>query len=181
MKNKKKSTPYSASSASSASASTSNIEPFLSSVKKTKPAKETSVLQSLLSISAVPTKGATFRVDAKNDLLSKVASFLPQLKQANESLQQTIEAGQSVDIEHVDESEQHIEMDLGLGVFDYAPEDIHKIPKKDVILLKKDDDDSESDKEELVTLKLKPDSDDTIDILHPKKDKKKRPKIEVLK
>ncbi|KAI9327906.1 hypothetical protein BDR26DRAFT_940225 [Obelidium mucronatum] len=97
--------------------------------------KPDSVLHSLCSVSTTIKKGSTFRVEAKSDLLSQVASFLPKIKHANDSLSHSLESGKStledVDIEALKDGDQHIEMDLGLGVFDYAPEDISKIPKKD--------------------------------------------------
>ena len=46
------------------------------------------------------------------DLKSRLATFLPQLKQANSELDG------STNLEDVDEEEQHIEMNLGLGVLE---------------------------------------------------------------
>lgn len=54
------------------------------------------------------------------DLKSRVAMFLPQLQAANEGLQQGDMAG----FEDVDDEEQHIEMNLGLGVLTDKRSDI---------------------------------------------------------
>ncbi|KAJ3076461.1 hypothetical protein HDU98_002905 [Podochytrium sp. JEL0797] len=142
----------------------SNSPPNAPILAKNPSEDKDSVLHSLLNVSATPsTKPVTFRVQPQSDLLAKVASFLPQLKQANQQLSVDLESGTSTkedfDIEHVDEDEQHIEMDLGLGVFDYSPEDLHKIPKPDVTLVKKpvdSDADSDAESDAIVSLKLKP-------------------------
>ncbi|KAI8973571.1 hypothetical protein BDF20DRAFT_659550 [Mycotypha africana] len=52
----------------------------------------------------------------QSDILSKVQAFLPQLKKANEELEQKDLS--KLDIESVDEDGQYIEMNLGLGVYD---------------------------------------------------------------
>ncbi|KKK22093.1 hypothetical protein ARAM_002506 [Aspergillus rambellii] len=56
-------------------------------------------------------------------LLSKLSAFLPQMKSANEHLQQEIAAGREKDIRLDNEDEEHhegqyIEMNLGLGVLE---------------------------------------------------------------
>ncbi|KAJ3200316.1 hypothetical protein HDU83_008080 [Entophlyctis luteolus] len=50
------------------------------------------------------------------------------MKLANDALQAKVISGEDVNIESVDNVEAH---DLGLGVFDYAPEDIPKVIKQD--------------------------------------------------
>ncbi|KAI8829114.1 hypothetical protein BJ741DRAFT_624064 [Chytriomyces cf. hyalinus JEL632] len=95
-----------------------------------------SVLHSLLNVSTTPLKKPkTFKLNSDGDLLSRVASFLPQLKCANDQLEVQRAQGEILDIEHIEAAEdQHIEMDLGLGVFDYAPEDISKIAKPEILV-----------------------------------------------
>ncbi|ORZ19504.1 hypothetical protein BCR42DRAFT_409901 [Absidia repens] len=62
----------------------------------------------------------TFKINPNNDILSRVQSFLPQLQAANQQLDAVDPA--KLDIENVDEdSEQYIEMNLGLGVYDTKP------------------------------------------------------------
>ncbi|KAJ3183181.1 hypothetical protein HDU85_002207 [Gaertneriomyces sp. JEL0708] len=61
----------------------------------------------------------TFRPEPPSELFSRLQAFLPQIASANSQLQ-----SQSVDerdIENVDEEEQYIEMNLGVGVFDTQP------------------------------------------------------------
>ncbi|ETW86403.1 hypothetical protein HETIRDRAFT_17676, partial [Heterobasidion irregulare TC 32-1] len=62
----------------------------------------------------------TFLVDPPTDLLSRVQAFLPALEASNSQLlQQAKNDPRSVDIEHIDDSvQQHIEMNLGLGLFE---------------------------------------------------------------
>jgi len=58
--------------------------------------------------------------DAPSELLSRVQAFLPQLEASNRALlRRAQEDPSSVDIENVEECEEHyIEMNLGLGVFE---------------------------------------------------------------
>ena len=56
--------------------------------------------------------------------LRQVGDFLEKMKRANQDLQQQIERGDNVDIEAV-QGEQHVEMELGLGVFDLKMPEEH--------------------------------------------------------
>jgi hypothetical protein len=67
--------------------------------------------------------------------MSRVADFLPKLKKANQELESKLESGESLDIEAVEEDEQHIEMNLDLGVFDIQDPS----SAEDRLLLKKED------------------------------------------
>ncbi|KAL2221052.1 hypothetical protein M432DRAFT_637542 [Thermoascus aurantiacus ATCC 26904] len=63
------------------------------------------------------------RVQTDSGILSRVSSFLPKLKAANEDLQRDIAAGRAKDVvmDDVDEEQgegQYIEMNLGLGVLE---------------------------------------------------------------
>ncbi|PPQ72996.1 hypothetical protein CVT26_014512 [Gymnopilus dilepis] len=62
----------------------------------------------------------TFPVNPPTELLSRVQAFLPQIEASNALLTQRMqEDPASVDIEHISEgSQQYIEMNLGLGVFE---------------------------------------------------------------
>jgi len=58
-------------------------------------------------------------IDASSDLLSRVQAFLPQLEASNKALlRRAQEDPSSVDIENVEDEENYIEMNLGLGVFE---------------------------------------------------------------
>ncbi|ORY97386.1 hypothetical protein BCR43DRAFT_489686 [Syncephalastrum racemosum] len=62
-------------------------------------------------------KPKMFKVQPNSDILSRVQAFLPQMQQANQSLERADPA--ALDIENVDEDEeQYIEMNLGLGVLE---------------------------------------------------------------
>ncbi|CAO3592787.1 unnamed protein product [Absidia cylindrospora] len=63
----------------------------------------------------------TFKINpTMTVILSRVQSFLPQLQAANQQLDAVDPS--KLDIENVDEdSEQYIEMNLGLGVYDTKP------------------------------------------------------------
>ncbi|KAJ3103430.1 hypothetical protein HDU97_010176 [Phlyctochytrium planicorne] len=80
----------------------------------------------------------TFKVE-RLELLDRVASFLPKLKEANEELTVKLEKGitkkEDVDIESVEPGARHIEMDLGVGVFDVElnVDDAVKRKKMDVV------------------------------------------------
>ncbi|KAJ3222258.1 hypothetical protein HDU81_010012 [Chytriomyces hyalinus] len=139
-----------------------------------------SVLHSLLNVSTTPLKKPkTFKLNSDGDcklprtsslqtelvephsklcfctVLSRVASFLPQLKCANDKLEIQRAQGEILDIEHIEEGaqdQQHIEMDLGLGVFDYAPEDIGKIAKPEIMVKLPHGESSESDEDEDIKL-----------------------------
>ncbi|KAI9285043.1 hypothetical protein BC943DRAFT_337563 [Umbelopsis sp. AD052] len=55
----------------------------------------------------------------KSDLMTRLQTFLPELESANRQLDQQVSLDpKKVDIENVDDSEQYIEMNLGLGVFE---------------------------------------------------------------
>lgn len=58
--------------------------------------------------------------DGMHDLKARIADLLPQLEAANSML--TSEAGQH-SIEDVEDGEQHIEMNLGLGVLEHQDEE----------------------------------------------------------
>ncbi|KAJ8589056.1 hypothetical protein M405DRAFT_852286 [Rhizopogon salebrosus TDB-379] len=62
----------------------------------------------------------TFAVDPPSELLARIQDFLPRLKAENDSLAQRIrDDPSSVDIENIEEdTEQYIEMNLGLGVLE---------------------------------------------------------------
>ncbi|KAJ5771205.1 uncharacterized protein N7511_003256 [Penicillium nucicola] len=80
------------------------------------------------------------RMKGDSELLSRLTSFLPQMKTANEDLQKEIEAGRvgNLVLDNADESgEQYIEMDLGLGVLE---------EKKDGDSSSEDEDDDEESK-----------------------------------
>jgi hypothetical protein len=62
-------------------------------------------------------KPKMFKIQSNSDILSRVQAFLPQMQQANESLERADPA--ALDIENVNEDEeQYIEMNLGLGVLE---------------------------------------------------------------
>ncbi|CEO58900.1 hypothetical protein PMG11_03595 [Penicillium brasilianum] len=61
------------------------------------------------------------RMDGGSDLLSRLSSFLPQMKNANEDLEREIAAGrgQEMVLDSVDDDgKDYIEMNLGLGVLE---------------------------------------------------------------
>ena len=69
------------------------------------------------NVSSHPPSSAT----SQTDLKSRLASFLPQLQQANAELETDPDAA-SKQIDHVDDAEeQYIEMNLGLGVLKAKP------------------------------------------------------------
>ncbi|KAI8388657.1 uncharacterized protein BYT42DRAFT_611675 [Radiomyces spectabilis] len=77
-----------------------------------------------------PNERKTYKVEAPSDLLSRIQAFLPQLESANKELENTDPS--NLDIENVNEEDQYIEMNLGLGVYEE----------------KRDDNDSDSDDDE---------------------------------
>jgi len=57
-------------------------------------------------------------IDPSSELLERVRNFLPQLADSNAALAQ--QAPDAIDIENVGEDQEHyVEMNLGLGVFEY--------------------------------------------------------------
>ena len=79
-----------------------------------------------------------------NDLLARVKNFLPQIEQANDELQQTIAKhggnNDHVNIENLDEkSENVIQMELGLGVYELKPSLASEVEQKTAQLLGLDD------------------------------------------
>ncbi|CAG7966341.1 unnamed protein product [Penicillium nalgiovense] len=61
------------------------------------------------------------RIKGDSGLLSRLNTFLPKMKDANEDLRRQIEAGEAGDLvlDNADDNgEQYIEMDLGLGVLE---------------------------------------------------------------
>ncbi|KAI8581841.1 hypothetical protein K450DRAFT_231407 [Umbelopsis ramanniana AG] len=61
----------------------------------------------------------TFKMPVKSDLMARLQTFLPELESANRQLDQQVSVDpKKVDIENVDDNEQYIEMNLGLGVFE---------------------------------------------------------------
>ncbi|KAG1906857.1 uncharacterized protein F5891DRAFT_1124842 [Suillus fuscotomentosus] len=93
-----------------------------------------SLLEQLNSSSSSPSKNTsnaapptfdfgerkTYAVDPPSELLARIQDFLPRLKEENDSLSQRIRDNpSSVDIENIEEdTEQYIEMNLGLGVLE---------------------------------------------------------------
>ncbi|KAJ3327712.1 hypothetical protein HDU76_011257 [Blyttiomyces sp. JEL0837] len=104
-------------------------------------------------------KQKTFKMDSSS-VLDRVASFLPQLANANENLKRGLESGdiqpEDVDIEAVKDGSEYVEMKLGLGVFDIAEKgteeakriqannEIKFLPKRETL----EDDDNEEDEED---------------------------------
>eukprot|EP00127_Corallochytrium_limacisporum_P005235 Clim_evm52s201 gene=Clim_evmTU52s201 len=74
-----------------------------------------------------PKERPVMRIDKKESVLSQVRDFLPKMEKANAELEAKInesnEGKDSVNIENVGEDEQHIEMNLGVGVFDVKPKE----------------------------------------------------------
>ncbi|BDD59714.1 hypothetical protein MAP00_004908 [Monascus purpureus] len=72
-------------------------------------------------------KPRIYRVNQDSDILSRVSSFLPKLRSANEALQREIDAGRAKDVKldevDGDEEGQYIEMNLGLGVLEEKRDD----------------------------------------------------------
>ncbi|KAJ2961072.1 hypothetical protein NQZ79_g3575 [Umbelopsis isabellina] len=61
----------------------------------------------------------TFKVAPQSDLLSRLHTFLPEIESANRQLNELVSQDpKKVDIENVEEDDQYIEMNLGLGVFE---------------------------------------------------------------
>jgi len=56
-----------------------------------------------------------FRMEGPSALLARVEAFLPRMKEANEQLDAS---SANIEDNAVEEGEQHIEMNLGLGVFE---------------------------------------------------------------
>ncbi|KAJ5883648.1 uncharacterized protein N7473_010534 [Penicillium subrubescens] len=66
-------------------------------------------------------KPSIHRMEGGSDLLSRLSSFLPQMKNANEDLEKKIAAGkgQEMVLDSVDDDgKDYIEMNLGLGVLE---------------------------------------------------------------
>ncbi|KAF3397759.1 hypothetical protein F1880_005931 [Penicillium rolfsii] len=66
------------------------------------------------------------RMEGGSDLLSRLSSFLPQIKNANEDLEKQIAAGkgQEMVLDSVDDDgKEYIEMNLGLGVLEEKRDD----------------------------------------------------------
>ncbi|PWY73142.1 hypothetical protein BO94DRAFT_475428 [Aspergillus sclerotioniger CBS 115572] len=72
-------------------------------------------------IPSIP-KPRIHRIEKNPDLLSRLSAFLPQMKTANEHLEQEIAAGRAKDVrlDDMDDDEEghYIEMNLGLGVLE---------------------------------------------------------------
>ncbi|OAD81395.1 hypothetical protein PHYBLDRAFT_103513, partial [Phycomyces blakesleeanus NRRL 1555(-)] len=62
----------------------------------------------------------TFKIAPPTDIMSRLQAFLPQIQAANASLQNM--KPEDLDIEQVEEDEQYIEMNLGLGVYEHKRE-----------------------------------------------------------
>ncbi|GJP47338.1 hypothetical protein CLOM_g6545 [Closterium sp. NIES-68] len=62
---------------------------------------------------------------AESSVLARLRGFLPQMEQENQKLQRAIEeqGQEAVSMEAVDDSQQHIEMDLSLGLVDLRTPD----------------------------------------------------------
>ncbi|KAH8549099.1 hypothetical protein BGW37DRAFT_503560 [Umbelopsis sp. PMI_123] len=82
----------------------------------------------------------TFKMPVQSDLMARLQTFLPELESANRQLDQQISVDpREVDIENVDEDEQYIEMNLGLGVFEEkkpsdTSDDESDIDESDIII-----------------------------------------------
>ncbi|KAH9828921.1 zinc finger protein AEBP2-like [Teratosphaeria destructans] len=70
-----------------------------------------------------PEIGANGLVGGASDLQARIAALLPQLAAANRELERE---GQNHSMEDVQDGEQHIEMDLGLGVLEEQGEDVDR-------------------------------------------------------
>ncbi|KAJ3187246.1 hypothetical protein HK101_009421 [Irineochytrium annulatum] len=81
-------------------------------------------MNGMVMIDRAAKKRKTEKIDFSSDVLGRLHAFLPQLKEANDDLMWRLNAGElrkeDIDIENVDEEAEaeHIEMNLGLGVFD---------------------------------------------------------------
>ncbi|KAL0078205.1 hypothetical protein F4703DRAFT_1879197 [Phycomyces blakesleeanus] len=67
-----------------------------------------------------PEERKTFKIAPPTDIMSRLQAFLPQIQAANASLQNM--KPEDLDIEQVEEDEQYIEMNLGLGVYEHKRE-----------------------------------------------------------
>ncbi|KAJ5975867.1 hypothetical protein N7481_009574 [Penicillium waksmanii] len=85
--------------------------------KPTSTKPETANGTSIPSIPGRP-KPQIHRMEGGSDLLSRLSSFLPQMKDANEELEKEIAAGRgdAMVLDSVDDGKDYIEMNLGLGV-----------------------------------------------------------------
>ncbi|PYI08633.1 hypothetical protein BO78DRAFT_459710 [Aspergillus sclerotiicarbonarius CBS 121057] len=107
---------YTSSSGSSDSESDEDDEPNTNGNPESKPPSD-----DIPRIPSIP-KPRIHRIEKNPDLLSRLSSFLPQMKTANEHLEQEIAAGRAKDVQmddlDDDEEGQYIEMNLGLGVLE---------------------------------------------------------------
>ncbi|KAH7335482.1 hypothetical protein B0J17DRAFT_670329 [Rhizoctonia solani] len=82
-----------------------------------------------------------------HDLLSRLEAFLPAMHESTQQLQQQAQSDpSSLDIEHLDPSTQeYIEMNLGLGVYESRPNQSHTTSSSDSDSDASSDSDSTSD------------------------------------
>ncbi|GKZ29641.1 hypothetical protein AbraIFM66950_005795 [Aspergillus brasiliensis] len=95
--------------------------------ENTKTPTTTSTSDDIPRIPAIP-KPRIHRINKNPDLLSRLSAFLPQMKSANERLEQEIAAGRAKDVrleldgddddDEEMEGKRYIEMNLGLGVLE---------------------------------------------------------------
>ncbi|KAF8068644.1 hypothetical protein FPV67DRAFT_1668715 [Lyophyllum atratum] len=94
----------------------------------------------------LPTERSKPQAMPPSDLLSRVQAFLPTLEASNAVLQQQFQNDpSSVDIEHIEETEQYIEMNLGLGVFEQRGSHPDVGSEDDSMSSSSSDSDSDSD------------------------------------
>ncbi|KAJ1886873.1 hypothetical protein LPJ66_009412 [Kickxella alabastrina] len=106
----------------------------------------------------IPEPPKTFRIEPPSGLLSRLQAFLPQIAEANKKLQADVaQDPHKLDIENVNEEEQYIEMDLGLGVFDMKPK---KEDPEGIIIGRRPDEQQQQEEEELEGLDGGGDADD---------------------
>ncbi|KAJ5682342.1 hypothetical protein N7462_005507 [Penicillium macrosclerotiorum] len=113
---------------------------------------------SIPSITGRP-KPQIHRMEGGSDLLSRLSSFLPKLKDANEDLEREIAAGRGKDMvldSAGDDGKDYIEMNLGLGVLE---------EKRDGDNLSGDEGDDESSNEDLEKTKSLPSRNTDSDVL----------------
>ncbi|RAK97168.1 NOPCHAP1/New4 family protein [Aspergillus ibericus CBS 121593] len=107
---------YTSSSGSSDDDSEDDDEPITHEQPQSKPPSD-----DIPRIPSIP-KPRIHRIEKNPDLLSRLSAFLPQMKTANERLEQEIAAGRAKDVRlddlDDDEEGQYIEMNLGLGVLE---------------------------------------------------------------
>ncbi|KAI8372548.1 hypothetical protein EDC96DRAFT_52232 [Choanephora cucurbitarum] len=102
-------------------------KPELINPKKEEEKKTILDIPSLLAASETQ---KTSPLGGSSDILSRVQAFLPQMKEANEQLKHADPS--KLDIENVDDQEQYIEMNLGLGVFEEKKDESDSSSDEDI-------------------------------------------------